>query len=88
MVRPFVEPGFNKIEIFNEICILGCSYHLLAFTDFISIDESNDKIRLNFGYSMIGFTVLNIIVNTSIMMFQTFRKLKRNVLLLIRRFKN
>jgi hypothetical protein len=35
VTKPFEEPFLNKLEIFNEICVLGVGYHLLLFTDFI-----------------------------------------------------
>lgn len=32
--RPFVIPALNRMEIFNEGCILVASMHLITFTDF------------------------------------------------------
>lgn len=34
-VRPFVLPLLNNMEIFNEMCILAASCHLLLFTDYV-----------------------------------------------------
>ena len=34
-VRPFELPLLNNMEIFNEMCILVASYHLLLFTDYV-----------------------------------------------------
>jgi hypothetical protein len=33
-VKPFEKPLSNKMEIFNEICIMATAYHLFTFTDF------------------------------------------------------
>jgi hypothetical protein len=30
--RPFENPLLNKLEIFNELCIMGAAYHLFVFT--------------------------------------------------------
>ena len=61
----------NKLEVFNEVCILGASYHLLLFTDYI------DDVNMQYlgGWSMIGVTVLNITVNMGVIIFFTFLKL-------------
>lgn len=32
--RPFENPILNKLEIFNETCILGAAMHLFLFTDY------------------------------------------------------
>ena len=74
--KPFEEPELNRIELFNEICILVTAYHLLAFTDWIPSSREYDHIHEGFGISMIAVTALNVIVNTSIMMIKTFKKLK------------
>ena len=33
--KPLISLNYNKLEIFNELCVLACSYHLLFFTDSI-----------------------------------------------------
>ena len=66
LVKPFEDPQQNKIEIFNELCILLSGYHLIAFTDFIPQGQAYDEVRGWFGYSMIGITALNVVVNTTI----------------------
>lgn len=37
-VRPFANPALNRIEIFNEFCILLTAYHLVLFTDYVPGD--------------------------------------------------
>lgn len=34
-VRPFADPIMNYMEILNEAFILGATYHMLIFTDFV-----------------------------------------------------
>jgi hypothetical protein len=76
--RPFEEPDLNRLEIFNEITILISAYHLLAFTDWIPDSEEYSHIHENFGISMLTFTAINVIVNTSIMFVKTVKKLRMN----------
>ena len=33
IVRPFDDSTINRLEIFNEVIILVCCYHLLFYTD-------------------------------------------------------
>ena len=35
-IKPFVLPIMNNLEVFNEICILIASYHLLVFTNYVN----------------------------------------------------
>jgi hypothetical protein len=37
--RPFDEPEMNRLEVFNEICILISAYHLLAFSDYLPEEQ-------------------------------------------------
>ena len=65
--KPFKERNLNRLEIFNELCVLGCSYHLLFFAGVI-----NDSfIKYKIGFSMIAFGVLSILVNSLIMSAKT-----------------
>lgn len=34
LVQPFEQKSTNRIEVFNELCILAATYHLLVFTEF------------------------------------------------------
>ena len=34
-VRPFRSTLMNRMEIFNEVTVLICTYHVLLFTDFV-----------------------------------------------------
>eukprot|EP00347_Sterkiella_histriomuscorum_P011212 403373316 len=73
--EPFIEDELNHIEIFNECCILYCSYHLMLFTSYV-----NDvDMQYNFGFSLIAVTILNVVTNTSLMMIKTFAKVKLGI---------
>jgi hypothetical protein len=61
-VQPFELKHVNMLEIFNEICILIVSFHLFLFTNFVD----NAKTQSNIGWSLILFTVANIVVNMAI----------------------
>ena len=54
----------NKLEIFNEICILTVSYHLFLFTDF----TDSNSLNLDLGWMLIAITGINIIANLTIIM--------------------
>ncbi len=60
------------MEIFNELSILVISYHLIAFTDYLSDSDIKEKV----GWSALAFTLFNISVNMVIMMHQTYKLLK------------
>lgn len=66
----------NKLEIFNELCILGAAYHLFVFTQYVD----DPKIQYNVGWSMIGITGLNIVVNMGIMGYASLKQLKQSFL--------
>ncbi|TNV87454.1 hypothetical protein FGO68_gene15662 [Halteria grandinella] len=81
LVRPFEEKSLNRIEVFNELCILFASYHLLLFTDFDYSDPSDTEeqhlqTQYMAGWSIIAVTTLNIIVNMAIMCYQTAQSIK------------
>ncbi len=62
----------NRLEIFNEFCILAAAYHLLLFTDFIESPEFQYKI----GWSIVGITTFNIVVNMIVMCEASFQMAK------------
>lgn len=71
-VQPFDTKGQNRIEYFNELCILVASCHLIIFTDFVP----DRDIKEQFGFSIMVFTVFNIAVNMAFMVILTIRKVK------------
>jgi hypothetical protein len=55
---------YNRLELFNEICILIVSLHLYLFTMFVPDPE----LKYSIGWSLIGVTCLNIGVNMVIVL--------------------
>jgi hypothetical protein len=74
--KPFDDSELNRIEIFNEMCILVTAYHLVCFTDLIPDDLEYDEIHKGIGISMVAVTALNVTVNTCIMIYKTCKKIK------------
>ena len=70
--KPFKDRSLFYIEIFNELCILASAYNLIIFTDFV---ESID-ISYYAGFSLIAVLLLNVLVNTLLMIVKTFLKLR------------
>lgn len=64
--RPFEDPIMNKLEIFNELCILLVTYPSLLFTGFVSEPLS----QYYAGWLMIVFIILNILVNMLAVLYQ------------------
>jgi hypothetical protein len=73
---PFELNMLNKLEIFNELCILSAALHLFMFTDF----TPDPEFQLEVGWSIIGVTTLNIIVNMIVMIRATAFKIKIGLL--------
>eukprot|EP00347_Sterkiella_histriomuscorum_P000144 403377002 len=63
-VRPFKQSFTNKLEIFNEICIMLINYHMLYFLEPNGYSDSD--ILNSIGYTAIGVTAFSLIANTSI----------------------
>ena len=72
---PFHLPRDRRIEYFNEVSILICSYHLFLFTDFV--DDADTRYQI--GYSMIAFTSLNILVNLLLLVFTTMGQIVKTL---------
>ena len=71
-VKPFETPLLNYMEVFNEVCVLIATYHLFLFTDFVPDPE----LRYSIGWSIIGVTIVNIIVNMLVMFWSTLKQLR------------
>ena len=62
---PFTTRFKNRIELFNEITVLVCSFHMMTYTDFVGdVDTINTM-----GWSLIATIVFNCIVNLFIILF-------------------
>lgn len=71
--KPFKESSMTRLEIFNEICILICAYHLLIFTPFVP----DVKIQYDIGWSIIAVTALNVGVNMIIILVNAIKAFKQ-----------
>ena len=69
LVKPFENPVLNRLEIFNEVCIMAAAYHLFVFTDYVDDPVMQYKV----GWSMIGVTAFNIVVNMGVMCFASLK---------------
>lgn len=78
-VQPFASKMLNYLEIFNELSILSLSYHSFIFTDFVPSPE----IKYIFGYSLIGITTLNLLINMIILIGQGGKNLFTQIKTLI-----
>ncbi len=72
VVKPLNEPFLNRMEIFNELCLLICSYYLFMFTDFIP----DVQTRFLAGWGFIGIAVFNIGVNWACLFYKVYLVLR------------
>eukprot|EP00347_Sterkiella_histriomuscorum_P021584 403333467 len=86
LAKPYDQKSLFYQELFNEICTLTCSYHLLLFTDDNILQSP--QIHYDFGWILIAFTLLNMIINTIIMVAQTIKQIKLKINSLIVKFRN
>jgi len=70
-IKPLKEPFLNRMEIFNELSLLACSYFMFAFTDFCSANT-----RFLMGWVFVGITVFNILVNWLALFYKAGRALR------------
>lgn len=83
LVKPFENPSLNRLEVFNETCIIAAAYHLFAYTDFLPSPDMQYKV----GWSMIAITVFNIGVNMLVMLVGTVASIKKSFRYWSRRLK-
>ena len=62
---PYKKTNSNRLEIFNESCILLTNYHLYLFTDF----TPDSDLQYRVGWSVLGIFCTNIITNMIIVAF-------------------
>ena len=60
----------SRLEFLNEFIILCCIYHYYLFTHFVP----DPVARYTMGYSLIGFTLLALVINLIVMLQQTVKK--------------
>ena len=54
LIRPFAKKSQNILEVFNEVCILICIYHIVVFTELCD----DPLIQFDFGWSLNAFALL------------------------------
>lgn len=68
-VSPFKIKIANKIEIFNEVCIMLTMYNFLCFSDFVP----DIHVKIGIGFFCISFVALQILVNLFLLAYETIR---------------
>ena len=82
-VRPLKDNFSNRMEIFNEVTVLICSYILFTFTACVQ----DVQTRFEYGWIFIGVTLGNIIVNFIALFYKVGLGLRIAIIKLYRRFK-
>ena len=70
-VRPFKNMKHNNLELFNEISIMVLNYFTILFTDFVNSPEIKNII----GYIYILISLLNLIVNTLVILIDELKQI-------------
>ena len=71
-VQPFLDKFANRQEIINELMVWSSAYTLLCFTDFVW----DPDMRINIGWCLIGYILLNVIFNIVCLIYQACKQLK------------
>lgn len=71
-VKPLNQPFLNRIEIFNECCLLCSTYFLFLFTDFVP----SPTTRYTLGWAFIGLQIANIGVNWLCLLYKVVSALR------------
>eukprot|EP00347_Sterkiella_histriomuscorum_P011631 403371711 len=80
--RPYKLQFTNKLEIFNEICIMLVNYHMIYFLE--PNGYSDADMLYSFGYIAIGITAFSLIANTSITFAISLKLMKNNLIQMYR----
>eukprot|EP00347_Sterkiella_histriomuscorum_P011699 403371445 len=59
-IRPFMTHSTNMLELFNEMCITVCLYHMIVFSDLF--DDPHVKYKL--GWSLTAIVLFQIVMNS------------------------
>jgi hypothetical protein len=68
-IRPFEIKVLNYLEVFNELIILSCLYHMLIFTGAFTTDK---ETLYTVGWSMDIVLVIHFLVNMCMIAYQFF----------------
>jgi hypothetical protein len=66
LVEPMTVISKNRMQLFNEFCMIFLVYHLIPLTDFMANLELRNKFV---GNSLISFTLFNLAVNILLALF-------------------
>jgi hypothetical protein len=72
LLKPFEDPHVNKIEVFNEIVVMICNYHLLFFID----KTISTKLKYMAGWSLDLIIILQFFFNSYLYIKEIGRKFK------------
>jgi hypothetical protein len=70
--NPFESKLKNKLNLFNEVCILLSSILFICFTDI----NKNLDAQYNMGWCLIGLIILNAFINISVILYFGALKIK------------
>ena len=66
-VRPYESNALNVLELFNELVVLACLYHMLTFT---GIQGEEKDLLYSVGWSMDVVLVIQFFLNIMIIAYQ------------------
>ena len=72
-VQPHVTRERKYLEIFNEIMIIMCTYHMVLFSQF----NGSPELHFLLGYTYVGVIALVIVVNIGLLLFKSVTKARR-----------
>ena len=73
VVQPYKKRLLNRLEIFNESCILVLNYFIVGFTDM----QPDPKLKQFLGLLYCGFIILNFLSNIAFMVFVAVQSKRR-----------
>jgi hypothetical protein len=71
--RPHIDKKRIAVELFNESMIMVFVYHLMIYTDFVTVN----KMQFLMGYSNVIFFIIIAFVNIGLMIVKSVEKAKR-----------
>lgn len=65
--RPYKENSKNRLEIFNEACLLATCFSFIPFLDEFTLDP---KLKLYLGFIPLAISLFFLLTNIGIMLFK------------------
>jgi len=66
-VNPHVDRKRTLVEIFNEMCLMVCMYHLAGWNGLIA----DPQMSFDMGYSFIGLILVTLTINIGVIVYRT-----------------